>query len=67
LCSGYFLPYFYPANRLIGLAFSDQLTNCPTHFAFLFFPLSVPGVVASIREGMETPLEECTPESDVHW
>jgi len=29
--------------------------------------MSVPGVAASIREGMETPLEECTPESDVHW
>ncbi|MDO5562495.1 MAG: type II toxin-antitoxin system Phd/YefM family antitoxin [Synergistaceae bacterium] len=29
--------------------------------------MSVPGMAASIKEGMETPLDECVPESDVAW
>ena len=28
---------------------------------------SIPGMVESIREGMETPLEDCVPEEDVEW
>mgnify|MGYP003592511806 CR=1 FL=1 len=29
--------------------------------------MSIPGVAASVKEGMDTPLEECTPESEVSW
>ena len=28
---------------------------------------SVPGMVESIRKGMETPIEDCVPEEDVEW
>ena len=28
---------------------------------------SLPGMVESMREGMETPLEDCVPEEDVEW
>ncbi len=28
---------------------------------------SLPGMVESLREGMETPLEDCVPEEDVEW
>ena len=29
--------------------------------------MSIPGVAASVKEGMDKPLEECTPESEVSW
>ena len=29
--------------------------------------MSIPGVAVSVKEGMDTPLEECTPESEVSW
>ena len=29
--------------------------------------MSIPGVAASVKEGMDTSLEECTPESEVSW
>ena len=29
--------------------------------------MSIPGVAVSVKEGMDTSLEECTPESEVSW
>ena len=28
---------------------------------------SIPGMAESIREGGETPIEECVPEDEVDW
>ena len=28
---------------------------------------SIPGIVESIKEGMDTALEDCVPEEDVEW
>ena len=28
---------------------------------------SIPGIVESIKEGMDTAIEDCVPEEDVEW
>lgn len=29
--------------------------------------MSVPGLYEDLKEGLETPLEECTPDSELKW
>ena len=31
------------------------------------YPNSIPGIVESIKEGMDTAIEDCVPEEDVEW
>lgn len=32
----------------------------------LYF-ISIPGLIKSIKDGLETPIDECVHENDVNW
>lgn len=51
-------------NKEGGVLISEKDWNAIQETLFL---QGIPGMVESIQEGMNTPIEECIPESEVDW
>ena len=57
-------PTLIVSNKVNAVLISESDWNAIQETIYLN---SIPGMVESIKEGMDTAIEDCVPEEDVEW